>query len=146
MGKTMLRRLALIALALTLAVGGKAWHDTMRAPVVERLVVESKVLPAGSPPFTIALLADIHVAGPDMPPARLQEIAAQVNALQPDLVAIAGDLISEKRTATRTYSAAEVIAPLRALSAPLGVVALRSSRATLRSPCCATRRCSAGRW
>lgn len=122
MGKTIFRRLALLALVLVGAVGAKAWHDTMRDPVVERLVIESKRLPTGSPPVTIALLSDIHVAGPDMPPSRLEAIVAQVNALEPDLVAIAGDLISEKRTATRIYSAAEVIAPLGKLSAPLGVV------------------------
>ncbi len=122
MGKTMFRRLALLTLVLMLAVGAKAWHDTMRAPVVERLVVESAALPAGATPVTIALLADIHVAGPDMPPSRLADIVAQVNALKPDLVAIAGDLISEKRTATRVYTAAEVIAPLGKLEASLGVV------------------------
>jgi uncharacterized protein len=122
MGKTMIRRTGLLALAIVIAVGAKAWHDTMRAPVVERLVVESAALPQGAAPITIALLADIHVAGPDMPPSRLADIAAQVNALAPDMVAIAGDLISEKRTATRVYSAAEVIAPLGTLSAPLGVV------------------------
>jgi uncharacterized protein len=122
MGKTMFRRAALLVLVLTVAVGAKAWQDTMRAPVVERLVVESAALPAGATPVTIALLADIHVAGPDMPPERLAKIVAQVNALEPDLVVIAGDLISEKRTATRVYTAAEVIAPLGKLEAPLGVV------------------------
>ncbi|MBA4046518.1 MAG: phosphohydrolase [Erythrobacter sp.] len=122
MGKTMLRRSALLALVLTVAVGAKAWHDTMRAPVVERLVVESPAMGRDAPTVTIALLADIHVAGPDMPPARLAKIVTQVNALKPDLVAIAGDLISEKDTATRVYSAAEVIAPLGKLEAPLGVV------------------------
>jgi uncharacterized protein len=122
MGKTMVRRLALLALVVVIALGVKAWHDTMRRPVVERLVVESHALPAGAPHVTIALLADIHVAGPDMPPSRLADIVAQVNALQPDLVAIAGDLVSEKRTATHVYTAAEVIAPLGNLSAPLGVV------------------------
>ena len=122
MGKTMIRRTGLLALAIVIAVGAKAWHDTMRTPVVERLVVESAALPQGAAPITIALLADIHVAGPDMPPSRLADIAAQVNALAPDMIAIAGDLISEKRTATRVYSAAEVIAPLGTLSAPLGVV------------------------
>lgn len=122
MGKTIIRRAGLFVLIMALAVAAKAWLDTMRAPVVERLVVESAGLPAGSPPVTIALLADIHVAGPDMPPGRLAEIVAQVNALRPDLVAIAGDLVSEKRTATRIYTPAEVIAPLAKLSAPLGVV------------------------
>lgn len=121
-GKTIIRRAALLALVLTVVIGAKAWHDTMRAPVVERLVVTSNALPAGTKPVTIALLADIHVAGPDMPPERLAEIVAQVNALKPDLVAIAGDLVSEKRTATNVYSAAEVVAPLGQLAAPLGVV------------------------
>ncbi len=118
----MVRRLALLALVMVTAVGAKAWHDTLRAPVVERLVVESAALPAGTPPVTVALLADIHVAGPDMPPARVARIVAQVNALRPDLVAIAGDLVSEKAAATRVYSPADVIAPLGALSVRLGVV------------------------
>lgn len=121
-GKTIIRRAVLLALVLMVAVGAKAWHDTMRAPVVERLVVTTNALPPGTKPVTIALLADIHVAGPDMPPKRLTDIVAQVNALQPDLVAIAGDLVSEKRTATKVYSAAEVVAPLGQLAAPLGVV------------------------
>ncbi|WP_285710904.1 metallophosphoesterase [Erythrobacter oryzae] len=122
MAKTMMRRVAAVALVLAVLVGAKAWHDTMRAPVMERLVVESPALPAGSPPVTIALLSDIHVAGPDMPPERLARIVAQVNGLKPDLIAIAGDLVSEKRTASRIYTAAEVIAPLGKLDAPLGVV------------------------
>ncbi|MBA4009656.1 MAG: phosphohydrolase [Erythrobacter sp.] len=57
-----------------------------------------------------------------MPPERLARIVAQVNQLKPDLVAIAGDLVSEKRTASHVYTAAEVVAPLGKLSAPLGVV------------------------
>lgn len=122
MGKTSIRRAALLVLALAVVMGAKAWHDTMRAPVVERLTIASPALPPGTPPVRIALLADMHVAGPDMPPERLARIVAQVNALKPDLIAIAGDLISEKRTATRIYSAAEVVAPLGKLSAPLGVV------------------------
>lgn len=122
MGKTIIRRSLAAVLLLAALVAAKAWHDTMRAPEVERLVVESAALPAGSPPVTIALLSDIHVAGPDMPPERLARIVAQVNALKPDLVAISGDLVSEKRTASHIYTPAEVVAPLGRLSAPLGVV------------------------
>lgn len=122
MAKTIIRRSLAAALLLAALVAAKAWHDTMRTPVVERLVVESAALPAGSPPVTIALLSDIHVAGPDMPPERLARIVAQVNALKPDLVAISGDLVSEKRTASHIYTPAEVVAPLARLSAPLGVV------------------------
>jgi len=116
------RRVALTLIVLGLGLVAKAWHDTMRAPMVQRLVVESKHLPAGAEPVTIAFLTDIHVAGPDMPPSRLAEIVTQVNALEPDLVAITGDLVSEKRTATHIYTAREIVAPLGGLTATHGVV------------------------
>ncbi|MEP2736856.1 MAG: metallophosphoesterase [Erythrobacter sp.] len=116
-----IRRLVLIALFCGIILAAKAYYDTMRDPVVERLTITSSQFPVGSAPVTIALLADIHVAGPDMPPSRLAEIVDQVNALEPDLIAIAGDLVSEKRTATHIYSPEEIVEPLGALSAPLGV-------------------------
>ena len=117
-----IRRLVLLVLVTGCVLAVKAWHDTMRDPVVERLVIESRHLPAGSAPVTIAFLTDMHVAGPDMPPERLARIVAQVNALEPDLIAIGGDLVSEKRTATHIYTAEEIVAPLGDLRAPLGVV------------------------
>jgi len=113
--------LVLVLLAVV-ALGTKAWHDTMSDPVVRRTTVELTQLPAGTAPLRIALLSDIHVSGPDMPPSRLAAIVEQVNALHPDLVLIAGDLVSEKRTATHIYTAAEVVAPLGKLDAPLGVM------------------------
>ncbi len=122
MAKTMIRKIALAVLIIACAGVAKAWHDTMRMPVVERLTVDSRSMPASAKPVTIALISDIHVAGPDMPPERLARIVAQVNALKPDLIAIAGDLISEKRTASYIYTPAEAVAPLGNLIAPLGVV------------------------
>ena len=122
LSRTVLPRIILIALTIGALLAVKAYYDTMRDPVVERLSITSAALPQGSAPVRIALLADIHVAGPDMPPSRLAEIVAQVNALEPDLIAIAGDLVSEKRTATRIYSAQDIVEPLGQLSAPLGVV------------------------
>ncbi len=118
----MIRRLFLLALVIVLALSVKAWFDTMGAPAAKRHVVESDELAPGAAPITIALISDIHVAGPDMPPSRLAEIVAQINALEPDLVAIAGDLVSEKRTATHIYTAEEIVAPLSELNAPLGTV------------------------
>jgi len=120
-----LRRWKMIALGLlviTLALGAKAWSDTMGDPAIQRASIAIKGMPAGTPPITVALLADIHVAGPDMPPSRLVRIVAQVNALGPDIVLVAGDLVSEKMTATKLYTAAEIAAPLGKLTAPLGVV------------------------
>ncbi|MCK0128707.1 metallophosphoesterase [Erythrobacter sp. F6033] len=118
----MLRKL-IIAGFLVAAIGAvKAGYDTMRDPVIERVAITSDELPVGSEPLTIAFLTDIHVAGPDMPPSRLERIVEQVNALEPDLIAIAGDLVSEKRTATHIYSPEEVVTPLGNLQAKLGVV------------------------
>ena len=59
-----------------------------------------------------------------MPPARLERIVVQVNALHPDLVLIAGDLVSDKRTATGYYSMAEAVAPLARLRPRLGTYAV----------------------
>jgi predicted MPP superfamily phosphohydrolase len=117
------RRIALVVMLLAVVLlVAEAWHDTMAAPVVRRAAVVLAAYPADAPPLTIALISDIHVAGPDMPPTRLASIVAKINALRPDLVLIAGDLVSDKRLATRHYSTAEAVAPLGALRAPLGTV------------------------
>lgn len=113
--------MAVLALGL-LAI--KAWHDTMRDPVIQRTVVTLRGLPPETAPIAVVLLSDIHVAGPDMPPKRLEKIVAQINSFEPDLVLIAGDFVSEKRTATRTYPAEELVAPLGKLEASMGVIAV----------------------
>lgn len=115
-------RLAGVALLVALGLAAKAWSDTMADPRVVETTFVHKGLPPGSGPVRIALLSDIHVAGPDMPPERLERIVDRVNALRPDLVLIAGDLVSEKRLATRVYTPAQIVAPLAALDAPLGVI------------------------
>lgn len=117
----MIKAALAIGFLITAMLAVKVWHDTMRDPVVERLTIESTRLAPGSPPLTIAFIADIHVAGPDMPPERLERIVAQINATQPDLVAIGGDLVSEKLVATHHYSAGEIVAPLAALQSRHGV-------------------------
>ena len=80
--------------------------------------------PNGAAPVRVAFLADIHVAGPDMPPERLDKIVAQVNRFNPDLVLLGGDFVSDKRTATRRYSVNNAIKPLARLRPRLGVVAV----------------------
>ena len=110
--------LALVGAALL----AKGYWNATRDPVIRSATIEVADWPAGQPPLRVLLLSDIHVAGPDMPPARLTHIVAKLNALRPDLVLIAGDLVSEKRSATHIYTPAEVVAPLGDLRAPLGVV------------------------
>jgi uncharacterized protein len=123
-----LKRKSRIALAvvvtLALLTGARAWHDTMADPIVRRAAVTLAQLAPDTAPMRIVLMSDIHVSGPDMPPSRLARIVRQVNALEPDLVLIAGDLVSDKRVATRHYSAAQAIAPLGLLRPALATVAV----------------------
>ncbi|MEZ5695291.1 MAG: metallophosphoesterase [Sphingomonadaceae bacterium] len=111
----------LILTLLALICAAIAWRDTMRDPAIREIAL---VLPGepGAAPVSIVLLSDIHVSGPDMPPERLARIVAQVNALEPDVIMLAGDVVSDKRSATRHYSSAESVAPLRKLRARLGKV------------------------
>lgn len=70
----LLRRLRLLVLVLSIPailLAWKAWSDTMAEPVVQHASYALPGMPEGAEPVTVALLADIHVAGPDMPPSRL---------------------------------------------------------------------------
>lgn len=85
-------------------------------PVVRRLVLRVEAWPGGTPSTRIVLLSDLHVSGPETPPQRIARVVAIVNRLKPDIVLIAGDFVTERRTATRLYSASAAIAPLAALT------------------------------
>lgn len=97
--------LIVLAAILLLAIG---YSNATADPIVREAKVQVADWPEGAPPFTVLAISDIHVAGPDMPPERLARIAKELNALEPDLVVVAGDLVSEKRIATRLYSPDEV--------------------------------------
>lgn len=118
--------LRLFASMLLLGVGLTGWcyWIALSDPVVR--VANVELLPAGgrTNELRVLLVSDIHVAGPDMPPARLQRIVRRAMELKPDLVLIAGDLVSDKRVATRTYSLGDAIAPLRDLRGRLGTFAV----------------------
>lgn len=101
-----------------------SYGTAVREPVVRRARVAVAGWPAGAPPLRLVLIADVHVAGPDMPPERLRRIVGRINCLSPDLVLIAGDLVSDKRTATRYYSHAEAVSPLAALRPRLATLAV----------------------
>lgn len=68
-------------------------------------------------PLKIALLSDLHV-GPYKGAAFVRRLVDETNAQLPDMVLIAGDLIADE---TSDLSG---LAPLQALSAPLGVFAV----------------------
>ena len=115
------KRAATALLLVAIAVPAWMYHVATSDPIVRSTALAADGLAA---PVRLVLVSDIHVAGPDMPPRRVRRIVDQINRLRPDVVLIAGDLVSDKRTATRQYSAAEAIAPLAGLKARLGVVAV----------------------
>jgi predicted MPP superfamily phosphohydrolase len=119
-----LLRCFLILAGLGAALIVFCYWTAIQDPVVRRLQVSAKPWPAGVRPVRLVLMSDLHVGGPDMPPRRLSRIVAQVNALDPDIVLIAGDFITDRRLATRHYSHDEAIAPLAALRPRLATVAV----------------------
>lgn len=117
-------RIILLIVGAGLALLGFAYWTAISDPVVRE--VELALLPVDSTSSSLRMLlmTDIHVAGPDMPPSRLERIVGQANALKPDMVVITGDLVSDKLPATHVYSLEAAIAPLARLESSLGVYAV----------------------
>lgn len=114
----------LIGLAVAL-LGLLLWGflEARADPIVRRAAIAMPDLPAGTPPIRVLLLSDIHAGNLAVTPARLERVVAQVNALKPDLVLIAGDFMpGEAEIDAATATAA--LAPLKGLHARLGVVAV----------------------
>lgn len=74
------------------ALGGIGVRNALRAVAVKRVNIALKKLPASASGYRIALLSDVHV-GPTIGKTFIENIVRRVNALEPDLVAIAGDLV-----------------------------------------------------
>uniref|UniRef100_A0A914WMA4 Calcineurin-like phosphoesterase domain-containing protein n=1 Tax=Plectus sambesii TaxID=2011161 RepID=A0A914WMA4_9BILA len=85
-----LHTLMAIGLALMLTVAGL--FVTSQPPGVVNVSVPVKNLPAELQGFKIALLTDVHI-GPTVGRWRVQRIVDTTNKIEPDLVAIAGDLV-----------------------------------------------------
>ena len=76
------------------------------------------------PDLSIAVLADLHVCRPWTPLPAIVRIVAATNALRPDLILIAGDFIADRNLPALSVPAAEIVAALAPLDAPLGVAAV----------------------
>ena len=120
-------RWGLLALVLIgLGVTARGYWNATRDPVIRTATLAVADWPEGQAPIKVLLLSDIHVAGPDMPPERLERLVAGFNALRADLILIGGDLVSEKRVATHIYTPC------------------RNRRSARRIACAAWHRCGAG--
>lgn len=80
------------ALALVTGSAAYALRQALGLLVVRRVEVPLPQLPAALDGFTIVQLTDLHI-GVNRSGAFLEEVVRRTNALQPDLVAITGDLV-----------------------------------------------------
>jgi predicted MPP superfamily phosphohydrolase len=114
--RTLVARIAAAAVAsLTGGLALAALRSALGPVAVRRVNVPLKRLPAAQHGFTIVQLTDLHV-GPTIGRAFVEEIVRRANALEPDLVAITGDLVDGSVADLR-----EAVAPLGALRARHGV-------------------------
>ena len=101
----------LLALAFT-AIG---YFNARRPARVKRVRIALPGLPPGLEGLRIVQISDIHV-GPTIKQAYLQKIVDRVNALEPDVVAITGDLVDGSVPELQAH-----VAPLAQLRARHGV-------------------------
>lgn len=123
LGRILKRLVLALALAGILLLGFSYW-TAVSDPVVRTARIAAPGWPSSERPLRLLLISDVHVGGPDMPPARLARIVGQINRLAPDIVLVAGDLVTDKRLATQHYSHDEAVAPLAALRPRLATVAV----------------------
>ncbi|MET9954573.1 metallophosphoesterase [Streptomyces sp. NPDC006339] len=99
------------AAAVAAGTVGYGAYGVLRGPRVKRVTVPLAKLPRGAHGYRIAVVSDIHI-GPILGRAHTQRIVDTINATQPDLVAVVGDLVDG--TVENLGSAAEPLARLRA--------------------------------
>ncbi|MEE1800737.1 MULTISPECIES: metallophosphoesterase [unclassified Streptomyces] len=80
--------------AAAVAVGtvGHGTYGVLRGPQVKRLTVPLAKLPRSAHGFRIAVVSDIHL-GPILGRGFSQRVVDTINATQPDLIAVVGDLV-----------------------------------------------------
>jgi uncharacterized protein len=112
------------AAASTLALGGYAFAVE---PMWRLNVTRYRVTPPRWPQglnLSVAVIADIHAAEPQMPAARIAAIAERTNALRPDLIVLLGDFAASHRYQGKRVPAEAWSEALGTLRAPLGVHAV----------------------
>ncbi|WP_435600854.1 metallophosphoesterase [Streptomyces sp. C10-9-1] len=99
------------AAAAALGTVGHGTYGVLRGPRVKRVTVPLAKLPRAAHGYRIAVVSDIHL-GPILGRAHTQRIVDAINAAQPDLVAIVGDMVDG--TVENLGPAAEPLTQLRA--------------------------------
>jgi predicted MPP superfamily phosphohydrolase len=100
--------------AAAAAVGtvGYGTYGVLRGPTVKRVTVPLAKLPRAAHGYRIAVVSDIHL-GPILGRGFAQKVVDTVNATQPDIVAVVGDLVDGS-----VQNLGPAAAPLSQLKAP----------------------------
>ncbi|MFF9338710.1 MULTISPECIES: metallophosphoesterase [unclassified Streptomyces] len=99
------------AAAAALGTVANGAYGVLRGPKVKRVTVPLAKLPRAAHGYRIAVVSDIHL-GPILGRAHSRRIVDAINATQPDLIAVVGDLVDG--TVENLGPAAEPLAGLRA--------------------------------
>ncbi|MEO6777499.1 MAG: metallophosphoesterase [Kofleriaceae bacterium] len=112
------RAAAIGGIAAAVAVVAYGLVHVRLGPTVKRVRLPLETLPASAAGFTIVQLTDIHI-GPSLGRAFATKLTDRVNALEPDLIVLTGDLVDG-----RVAELAPEVAPLAGLRAKHGVFAV----------------------
>jgi predicted MPP superfamily phosphohydrolase len=112
------RTAALGGIAAAVAVVAYGLVQVRLGPIVKRVRVPLANLPASAAGFTIVQLTDIHI-GPSLGREFAVKVVDRVNALEPDLIVLTGDLVDG-----RVRDLAGDVEPLAGLRAKHGVFAV----------------------
>lgn len=99
------------AAAVAAGTVGYGTYGVLRGPRVKRVTVPLAKLPRAAHGFRVAVVSDVHL-GPILGRGFTERVVATVNATQPDLIAVVGDLVDGSVDDLR--SAVEPISRLRA--------------------------------
>jgi len=116
-----------IAVSILLVLAGLYVYARAEArsdPVVRTATVKLPRWPAGVKPVRAVLISDVHIGSHAMDASRLNRIVDQINALDPDIVLMAGDFINGGDPQGAKKSGPALVAPFKKLHPPLGVVAV----------------------
>jgi predicted MPP superfamily phosphohydrolase len=122
-----MRKLAIVLLVLALSLAALilyARSEALRDPIVRTATIKLPNWPSGARPIRAVLISDLHLDGQTMDEARLDRIVAQIKALNPDIVLLAGDYIYGHDPAGAKKYGPGLVAPLSKLRPPLGVIAV----------------------
>jgi len=112
------RAAAVAGVAGALAVVAYGIANVARGPRVKRTTIAVPKLAASAAGYRIVQLTDVHI-GPILGERFAKAVVAKVNALQPDLIVITGDLVDGRLDELRPH-----VEPLRQLHATDGVYAV----------------------